>query len=707
MKKYLWEELGLDKNFDPKELDNTYIKIKNKTSRTTFAWKVLRDKFYKDVYITYNDDQILQKAGFIFDSLTIDEMDYYNLQLLSTPFDKLKENLSEISNPIVLLSTGGFYPIHEGHVLMMESAKKELEKNGYNVIGGYLSLSHDDYISKKPYYYSSEYERINECREFVKDSKWLMIDPWESLYVRTPINFTNVIERLELYLQKYIDKRIKVAYVFGGDNVEFMYCFEKRGIAVCINRDGCSNIFNEMKNKKKENMFFIENNKETSLLSSRNIRKNIVKKDVSYENVGNYLIRNESILPLSSFCEKLNKDIVSHYQEEFLNKFIRLLSNSFDNKIFIKVINMEYQLKEAYNYLNDQNTINMDSYYRGNYNIDVSRLFNVSSYQDKYIKLVSRTKESINKQISQIKPGDYVLVDDDSVSGSTLNSIRKLLPKEVKVKDTFLLSSCINDKVFDVVDLRDFIIGSINGGLMVKLPDGTKTRCPYVMPYVNLTTRASIHPNKEREFSVSVWKLNKWFYLKLDKNLKLKDMDENFINLMEFVGFNKNDLVSYICDWHIDKLTNQRFEIVQFEEKYKDRVISFLKSVAIDEFGFSKWKNYLENKHFEPYYKNDSCFLITHDQDENIIATIGALKVNEDTIKINSFYVKDEYRFSGIGTKIYNQIVDFCKKNNYKEIILCTYDKFDIATNFYQKRGFKIYKTDEEERWYKKVLKNE
>ena len=59
-----------------------------------------------------------------------------------------------------------------------------------------------------------------------------MIDPWESLYVRTPINFTDVIERLEEYLKKYVDSRIKVAYVFGGDNVEFMYCFQKHGIAV-------------------------------------------------------------------------------------------------------------------------------------------------------------------------------------------------------------------------------------------------------------------------------------------------------------------------------------------------------------------------------------------------------------------------------------------------------------------------------------------
>jgi len=39
-------------------------------------------------------------------------------------------------------------------------------------------------------------------------------------------------------------------------------------------------------------------------------------------------------------------------------------------------------------------------------------------------------------------------------------------------------------------------------------------------------------------------------------------------------------------------------------------------------------------------------------------------------------------------------------------MILCTYDKYDIATKFYQNRGFKIYKNDELERWYRKDLKN-
>ena len=705
MEKLLWEELKLDKNFKYIDVDVAYKNLKNKTPRATFAWKVLRDKYYSEVYREYKDEDLLIKAGFVPDPFTLEEIDYYNIDLLTTPFDKLKGNVNDLKNPIVLLSTGGFYPIHDGHIKMMEEAKKVLSEDGYDVIGGYLSLSHDDYISTKPYYISDQYERINEGREYLKNSDWLMIDPWESIYVRTPINFTDVIERLQKYLQKYIDERIKIAYIFGGDNVEFMYCFKKNGIAVCLNRDGYNELFIKTMKIKNDNMYFIDNLNSSSLLSSRYIREKHSKKIISYKDVGNYLIRNESLLPLSNLIREDNKELLQQLQEEFLNKFMRLLSNCFDNKIFIKVINMEFQLKDAYDYLQKQNTINLDSYFRGTYNLEVSRLFNVSSYQDKYIKLIGRLgHETIEEQVKKIKNGSYVLVDDDSVTGRTLNSIKEKLPTDVVISETYLLANSINEKVFDVVDLRDFIIGTTNSGLVVKLPNGIYTRAPYVMPYVNLTTRASIPPSRERDFSIAVWQMNKEFYQKYDKNFKLKNADSNFITLMNYIGFNREDTIVDICEWHINKLSNDRFRVVSYTDELRNEIVDFLKSVAIDEFGFNEWKDYLENKSFEPYKKDSSKFLVVFDNENNIIATIGGLKVDDKTIKLNSFYVKKDYRYHKIGTKLYNEIIKFSKDRNYEYMILCTYDRYDIATKFYQKRGFKIYKNDELERWYKKEL---
>ena len=259
---YLWDILNLDESFKCAEVDEAYSKIKNKKKEVKLAWKILRDEYYSEVYKKYLSVEIVEKAGFILDSLELEDMDFYNLNLLTTPVGKIIENMKnkDIKNPVVLLTTGGFDPIHEGHIYMMDFAKKILEKNGYDVVGGYLSPSHESYVSTKPYYKINPYERLDLCQETIKDSEWLNIDPWESIYVKTYINFTDIIRRLELYLKKHVDSRIQVAYVFGGDNSEFMYCFENKGIGICVEREGHSDKFVKMKSIcKGKNTFFINN----------------------------------------------------------------------------------------------------------------------------------------------------------------------------------------------------------------------------------------------------------------------------------------------------------------------------------------------------------------------------------------------------------------------------------------------------------------
>ena len=189
--------------------------------------KILNDRFYSKVYDKYKNYDLLVEAGFI-DS-KIEAKDFYNLNLLTTPVDKISSNIKNTKKPVVLLSTGGFLPLHQGHFDMMELAKKELEKEGYDVVGGYFSPSHEDYVSTKPDYNSCLGKRLFQCQKAVENSSWLMIDPWESMYTYTYINFTSVIDRLEKYLQLHVKKEIKVVYVFGGDNAKFNYCFEEDG----------------------------------------------------------------------------------------------------------------------------------------------------------------------------------------------------------------------------------------------------------------------------------------------------------------------------------------------------------------------------------------------------------------------------------------------------------------------------------------------
>ncbi len=61
--------------------------------------------------------------------------DKFGSQWEMTPDHKLLK--PEGPKDIILLSTGGFAPIHNGHVAMMEAAKTHLESKGFRVRGGY------------------------------------------------------------------------------------------------------------------------------------------------------------------------------------------------------------------------------------------------------------------------------------------------------------------------------------------------------------------------------------------------------------------------------------------------------------------------------------------------------------------------------------------------------------------------------------------
>ena len=549
----LWDILNLDKNFKCADVDSAYSRIENKTDEVKLAWKILRDEYYSEVYKKYLNIDTVIKAGFILDSLELEDLNYYNLSLLTTPVSKLKDSKK---NPVVLLTTGGFDPIHDGHIYMMEFAKEALEKEGYDVIGVYLSPSHESYVSTKPYYKINAYERLDLCQECVKDSQWLIIDPWESIYVKTYINFTDVIQRLEQYLRKHINPKIQVAYVFGGDNSEFMYCFEDKGIGICVEREGYSEKFNEMKKKfKGKNNIFISNKSIVSTYSSRNIRKRqgYKYKEQNYSKEdGDYVIRNEGMIPLANYKEYVNNEKLENAHKKFLKQLVLLLKEAFNNKLEVKTIDMQEQLKRASHVLEGRQTISLDTYYRGTYDIETSRLFDISDIQKKYISLIGRIgHDTIENQIEKIEDGSYILVDDDSATGKTIREIMSNLPKRINIEQIYLLASMLNEKIFDIVDLRDFIIGVQNGGLVVKLPNGEIARAPYMLPYVCLKTRATISASKEMEISTKLWKMNKEFYQEIGGNITLAQTDSGFKKLMNYIGFDDNTLLVDICDWHI------------------------------------------------------------------------------------------------------------------------------------------------------------
>ena len=235
-----------------------------------------------------------------------------------------------------------------------------------------------------------------------------------------------------------------------------------------------------------------------------------------------------------------------------------MFKEAFNNKLDVKTIDMNKQLEEARERLKEQQTISLDTYYRGTYDIQTSRLFDISDIQKKYISLIGRIGfETIEEQIKKIKDGNYILVDDDSATGKTIREVMSNLPERIHIERIELLAGVLKEKIFDIVDLRDFIIGVQNGGLVVRLPNNEIARAPYMLPYVCLKTRASVMASKEMDMSIKLWEMNRKFYQEIGNTITLEQTDIGFKKLMNYIGFDDNTLLVDICDWHIKKLKQE------------------------------------------------------------------------------------------------------------------------------------------------------
>jgi nicotinic acid mononucleotide adenylyltransferase len=146
-----------------------------------------------------------------------------------TPLDKIRANLfkcSPSSKPLVLLGTGAFCPVHRHHIKMMEEARESMESNGYTVVGGFLSPSHDLYVENKFKRkglkgFIPSVHRIEFIKESFVDSDWLEVDPWEATQSRF-VDFSSVLHRLHLHLKdsfknSFPDLSIRVMFVMGAD----------------------------------------------------------------------------------------------------------------------------------------------------------------------------------------------------------------------------------------------------------------------------------------------------------------------------------------------------------------------------------------------------------------------------------------------------------------------------------------------------------
>jgi hypothetical protein len=197
--------------------------------------------------------------------------------------------------------------------------------------------------------------------------------------------------------------------------------------------------------------------------------------------------------------------------------------------------------------------ISLDCFLETEHKLELTRVFNASETQ-KFSKLhTNRTGTApIEEQLLTIPEGVYDLVDDDIATGATMNTVASLLNQHgIQVGDFRCLLESYGEEIYDVLDMRDFVLGARNGGLTVRTISGETTRAMYAVPYVNLVTRAKMNPVKAIAFSLEVWKMNHSIYR--DSELTVGDISDN--QDYSLFGFSKDMTVEDLCAHHIGLLS--------------------------------------------------------------------------------------------------------------------------------------------------------
>lgn len=495
------------------------------------------DRYYSNL-LERTDMETVIGAGWFDDKLT--EPLNEDLRFYTTALEQItRSGEKEVA---VLYYMGCFAPIHEGHITVMKLAKEAVEKqSGLPVVAGYYAPDHDAYISRKttdPAYKAAE--RVSYIQNHPEVEEWMQVDVWPALYAPKDLNFTTIYDRFNNYMKKWLpfDVKVKLYCVFGGDNYLFANAFTEYGYGVCVPRQGV-----EMdRTLLLPNERVIWSEKGSSDLSSTKVRAMLAAKNITAE-------RDEKFYVLRDDLELAFPKTPNTITGKIIAQALSILIASHTGKN-VEVVNVMEQVEK---FQTEKPFISLDCFLETEHKLELTRVFNTSETQ-KYSKLhTNRTGTApLEEQVERIPQGTYDLVDDDIATGTTMNTVATLLNQHgIQVGDFRCLLESYGDEIFDVLDMRDFVLGARNGGLTVKTINGETTRVMYAAPYVNLVTRAKMNPVKAIAFSLEIWKMNHSIYR--DSELTVGDISDT--QDYSLLGFSKDMTVEDLCAHHIGLLS--------------------------------------------------------------------------------------------------------------------------------------------------------
>ncbi|PNG50391.1 MULTISPECIES: hypothetical protein [unclassified Variovorax] len=546
-----------------------------------FVAKALLDPYYAPLAAAGASHETLRAAGFIDDLLdgSVRAHPCWSPAMLTTPLMKVRRALAqspEDARKLVLLSTGSYSPMHEGHIALMERARTHAQELGYTVVGGYMSPSHDAYVSVKNGGTAALHaeQRIALAEEAVRHSDWLSICPWEARHAPEALNFTDVLDRLAAYLARHVDA-IELGYVFGSDNLGFLAAFAERGLAFCgVRGEMTTEALREthaLLGGREHRLHMMPATRATraETASSTKVRSgNLSLIPEAARARYRALVQPPSQAPTMTPAYLVRRDLAhatsnwgvdAAAQAEFEESLMDVLASSLGAAGVVHGIPLAAQIELATAAREPETSmLSLDACVLGDAQLRVSRLFDVGGGQVFSSQRVPRPgAAALALQLASLdRSRKWRVLDDDKATGDTEHSVHALLTAEgvqvagfTYLNEAYLRGTELAEReVLDIVDARDFLLGARDGGLVIELPTGETARAPYMLPFVNLVFRAKIPAEACNRLSRQLWELNVAWLEAYAPRLTVSDADPASGALLTYLGFASTTTLGDCCN---------------------------------------------------------------------------------------------------------------------------------------------------------------
>ena len=179
--------------------------------------------------------------------------------------------------------------------------------------------------------------------------------------------------------------------------------------------------------------------------------------------------------------------------------------------------------------------------------------------------------------------------------------------------------------------------------------------------------------------------------------------NEQIEKLIEGLSHNEKEKLVESFRYIEKKLSGfDEITIRDYEQKDIDFIINRHEVLYQSEFGFTaEFTDYVRiyvNKFIEHHDKERENIWIA-EQDGKQVGVIAVVKEDDATAQLRWFLIETDMRGMGLGKKMVDLALDFCKEKDYKHVFLLTLSILKTARHIYSRSGFKLTETTDVDGW--------